>query len=45
MKKSEMINKNMVDHVILERDILSSTQNPFIVELYYAFDSKVIRSG
>lgn len=30
----------MVDHVILERDILASTFNPFVVELFYAFDSE-----
>ncbi len=31
----------MVDHVIMERDILANTQNPFVVELFYAFDSDV----
>jgi serine/threonine kinase 38 len=40
MKKSEMINKNMVDNVILEKDILASTKNPYVVELFYAFDSE-----
>lgn len=40
MKKSDMINKNMVDNVILEKDILASTKNPYVVELYYAFDSE-----
>jgi serine/threonine-protein kinase greatwall len=30
----------MVDHVILERDILASTHNPFVVQLFYAFDTE-----
>lgn len=29
----------MVDQVQMERDILASAQNPFVVDLYYAFES------
>eukprot|EP00005_Dracoamoeba_jomungandri_P000573 CAMPEP_0174253590 /NCGR_PEP_ID=MMETSP0439-20130205/2960_1 /TAXON_ID=0 /ORGANISM="Stereomyxa ramosa, Strain Chinc5" /LENGTH=1854 /DNA_ID=CAMNT_0015334699 /DNA_START=66 /DNA_END=5630 /DNA_ORIENTATION=- len=39
LKKEDMIRKNMVDHVMAERDIMASTKNPFIVRLYYAFQS------
>lgn len=36
-----MIRKNMVDHVIVERNILAQTRNPFVVKLFYAFQSNV----
>lgn len=39
LKKSDMINKNMINHVQTERRILSLTQTPFVVMLYYAFES------
>jgi len=40
LKKADMIRKNMVDHVIVERNILAQTKNPFVVKLFYAFQSK-----
>lgn len=43
LKKADMIRKNMVDHVIAERNILAQTENPFLVKLYYAFQSDVFR--
>jgi len=39
LKKLDTIRKNMVDHVIVERNILAMVQNPFIVKLFYAFQS------
>eukprot|EP01118_Nematostelium_gracile_P014334 TRINITY_DN5557_c0_g2_i1.p1 TRINITY_DN5557_c0_g2~~TRINITY_DN5557_c0_g2_i1.p1 ORF type:complete len:457 (+),score=105.02 TRINITY_DN5557_c0_g2_i1:129-1373(+) len=39
MKKSDMLRKNMEDHVINERNIMALTQNPFVVKLFYAFQS------
>ena len=33
MKKSEMVYKNLVGHVRAERDVLSTANNPWIVEL------------
>ncbi len=41
LKKSDMVRKNMVDHVIAERNILAQISNPFMVTLYYAFQSEV----
>eukprot|EP01113_Clastostelium_recurvatum_P044828 TRINITY_DN760_c0_g3_i2.p1 TRINITY_DN760_c0_g3~~TRINITY_DN760_c0_g3_i2.p1 ORF type:complete len:1617 (+),score=536.15 TRINITY_DN760_c0_g3_i2:260-5110(+) len=40
LRKLDMVRKNMVDHVIAERNILASIQNPFVVKLFYAFQSK-----
>ncbi|PRP84407.1 hypothetical protein PROFUN_08087 [Planoprotostelium fungivorum] len=40
LKKSDMVRKNMVDHVIAERNILAQTKNPFVVKLFYAFQSE-----
>jgi len=40
LKKSDMVRKNMVDHVIAERNILAQTKNPFVVKLFYAFQSQ-----
>jgi len=40
LKKADMIRKNMVDHVIVERNILAQTKNPFVVKLFYVFQSK-----
>eukprot|EP01117_Protostelium_nocturnum_P003478 TRINITY_DN1452_c0_g1_i3.p1 TRINITY_DN1452_c0_g1~~TRINITY_DN1452_c0_g1_i3.p1 ORF type:complete len:1067 (-),score=408.16 TRINITY_DN1452_c0_g1_i3:41-3241(-) len=41
LKKSDMVRKNMVDHVIAERNILAQTKNPFVVKLFYAFQSEI----
>jgi serine/threonine protein kinase len=35
-----MVKKNMVNHVIAERRVLSLSRTPYIVKLYYAFQSK-----
>lgn len=35
-----MVRKNMVSHVLAERKVLSLSNNPFVVKLYYAFQSK-----
>jgi len=37
--KSDLLRKNMVDNVIAERRILSNVKTPFVVKLYYAFQS------
>jgi serine/threonine protein kinase len=37
MLKEAMINKNQVGHVRAERDILTESENPWIVMLYYTF--------
>lgn len=39
LKKSEMISKNMINHVQAERKILSLAQASFVVTLFYAFES------
>ncbi|XP_033752369.1 serine/threonine-protein kinase greatwall-like [Pecten maximus] len=36
MKKCEMVNKNMVDQVLAERDAMAVTKSPFIVQLFYS---------
>ena len=40
LKKEDTLRKNMTDNVIAERKILSSINNPFVVNLYYAFQNK-----
>lgn len=40
LRKSDMIDKNLVDQVITERNILATTQNPYVVQMYYAFQNK-----
>lgn len=37
-----MIVKNQVGHVRAERDILTESENPWIVTLYYSFQVRVI---
>eukprot|EP00981_Chlorochromonas_danica_P012279 scaffold4734_cov176-Ochromonas_danica.AAC.5 len=37
MLKENMIVKNQVDHIRAERDILSESHNPWIVQLFYSF--------
>lgn len=39
MKKSEMINKNMVCQVVTERNALALSQSPFCVTLFYSLQS------
>lgn len=39
MKKSEMINKNMVSQVITERNALALSRSPFCVNLFYSLQS------
>ncbi|KAJ3156198.1 hypothetical protein HDU86_003961 [Geranomyces michiganensis] len=40
LKKQDMIRKNMVSHVLAERKVLALSRNPFVVKLYYAFQSR-----
>ena len=40
MKKEELVRKNMVDQVVTERDALALAKSPFIVKLFYSFQSK-----
>lgn len=39
MRKSEMINKNMVSQVITERNALALSRSPFCVTLYYSLQT------
>lgn len=39
MKKSEMVNKNMVSQVITERNALALSQSPFCVTLFYSLQN------
>lgn len=39
MKKTEMVNKNMVSQVVNERKALALTQSPFCVRLFYSLQS------
>ncbi|TPX39165.1 hypothetical protein SeMB42_g06430 [Synchytrium endobioticum] len=40
LKKEDMIRKNMVAHVLAERKVLALSKNPYVVKLYYAFQSR-----
>ncbi|KAJ1543625.1 hypothetical protein HK405_009194, partial [Cladochytrium tenue] len=40
LKKRDMIRKNMVAHVQAEHKALTLSRNPFVVKLFYAFQSK-----
>jgi len=40
LEKQEMINKNKVKRVLTEREVLATADHPFIVTLYYSFQSK-----
>ena len=40
LNKTEMIYKNQVQHVKAERDVLTTTNNPWIVELKYSFQDE-----
>ncbi|XP_064107453.1 serine/threonine-protein kinase greatwall-like [Macrobrachium nipponense] len=39
VKKSDIVNKNMVEQVITERDALARTKSPFCVQLYYSLQT------
>ncbi|XP_018566586.1 serine/threonine-protein kinase greatwall [Anoplophora glabripennis] len=39
MKKTEMVNKNMVSQVVNERNALALTKSPFCVQLYYSLQT------
>lgn len=39
MRKSEMINKNMVSQVITERNALALSRSPYCVNLFYSLQS------
>lgn len=39
MKKSEMINKNMVSQVVSERNALALSESPFCVQLFYSLQT------
>merc|ERR1719197_782979 len=40
LKKADMIDKNLVDQVIIERNIMAASQCPYVVKLFYAFQSE-----
>jgi len=40
LKKKDMIKKNMVNHVLVERKVLSVARNDFVVKMVSAFHSK-----
>lgn len=40
LKKEDMIKRKKVKRVLTEREILATTRHPFIVTLYYSFQSK-----
>lgn len=39
--KQNLILRNQIEQVFLERDILSFTDNPFVVSMYCSFETKV----
>lgn len=39
LKKEDMVRKNMVNHVLAEKRVLSLSRTPFVVKLYFAFSS------
>ena len=40
LKKEDVFMKNLVDSVYAERNIMAVTHNPFVVRLYYSFQSR-----
>eukprot|EP01119_Soliformovum_irregulare_P013823 TRINITY_DN3714_c2_g1_i1.p1 TRINITY_DN3714_c2_g1~~TRINITY_DN3714_c2_g1_i1.p1 ORF type:complete len:882 (+),score=292.07 TRINITY_DN3714_c2_g1_i1:144-2789(+) len=40
LRKVDMIQKNQIKHVTAERNILARTTNPFVIKMYYTFQSK-----
>ncbi|XP_068204499.1 serine/threonine-protein kinase greatwall [Palaemon carinicauda] len=39
VKKSDIVNKNMVEQIITERDALARTKSPFCVQLFYSLQT------
>lgn len=39
--KHNLMLRNQIEQVFLERDILSFTDNPFVVSMYCSFETKV----
>lgn len=42
ISKNNLMLRNQVDQVFAERDIMSFTDNPFVVSMYCTFETKVI---
>lgn len=42
ISKNNLMLRNQVDQVFTERDIMSFTDNPFVVSMYCSFETKVI---
>ena len=42
LRKSEVVERKQVAHVIAEKDILAESENEWIVKLYYSFQ---VRKG
>jgi len=40
MRKTDVLHKNMIEQVVAERDALAVTKSPFVVQLFYSFQSK-----
>lgn len=40
LSKSDLVRKNLVDSVLAERNALAKAQNPFVVKLFYSFQSE-----
>ncbi len=40
MRKADMLRKNQLEHVRAERAILARAHNPYVVKLYFAFQSR-----
>jgi serine/threonine protein kinase len=40
LKKVDIVRKNMVNHVLVERKVLSLSRTPYVVKLFYAFQSE-----
>ncbi|KXS18866.1 serine/threonine protein kinase 15 [Gonapodya prolifera JEL478] len=40
MKKDTLMRKNMSSHILAERKVLALAKNPYVVRLFYAFQSK-----
>jgi microtubule-associated serine/threonine kinase len=42
ISKNNLMLRNQVDQVFAERDIMSFTDNPFVVSMYCSFETKVM---
>lgn len=40
--KNNLMLRNQIEQVFAERDIMSFTDNPFVVSMYCSFDTKVM---